>query len=162
MTQHSFLIWLSTALLISIAVISACNSTNPSIAPERLSHMTAVREKLKHEMGERYDQPVAASSDSQLQRGQKLFAQLCAGCHGPRGDGKGHVAEGIAGHPSNFTNPAEAAFYSEQARLQIIRKGISGTPMMGWENVLTEEDILAVYGYVRSLLVANSAFKKAE
>lgn len=117
--------------------------------------MTEVRMRLQKDLGERYDQPVTAASDSQLQRGQKLFAQLCAGCHGPRGDGKGHVAEGLAGHPSNFTNPAEAAFYSEQARLQIIRKGVPGTPMMAWENVLTENDVLAVYGYVRSLMASQ-------
>ncbi len=147
------------SLLLSSGVVfllvSCYQQQSQPIDPQRLSHMMEIRQRLEKELGERYDHPVAAASDSQLQRGQKLFIQLCAGCHGPRGDGKGHVAEGLAGHPSDFTNPVAATIYSEQARLQIIRKGVPGTPMMGWENVLTEEDVLAVYGYVRSLVVSK-------
>lgn len=154
----SLILGMMKSFLLSSGVVFlffSCHQQSQPIDPQRLAHMMAVRRRLEKELGERYDRPVVAASDSQLQRGQKLFAQLCAGCHGPRGDGKGHVAEGIAGYPSNFTDPAEAAFYSPQARLQIIRKGVPGTPMMGWENVLTEEDILAVYVYVRSLMVSE-------
>jgi mono/diheme cytochrome c family protein len=149
--------WLafSAGLVLALGMF-ACDGKNPAIDPVRLQHMTSVRDRIKKELGERYDLPIAAEADSQLQRGQKLFGQLCAACHGARGDAKGHVAEGLAGHPSNFTDPAQAGFYSEQARVHIIRKGVPGTPMMAWENLLTEEDVMAVYVYVRSLKLSGS------
>jgi high-affinity iron transporter len=140
-------------VLILVMLFYSCVRTAEPFDPQQLQRMEAVRERLKKELGEKYDQPIPAASTKQLNRGSELYAQLCASCHGARGDGKGEIAEGIIGHPSDFTDAKQAAFYSEQARLQIIRKGIPGTPMMGWENVLTEEEMLSVYVYVRSLIL---------
>ncbi len=130
----------------------SCSRSSDPLDPQQLRRMEDIRERLKKELGEKYDQPIPAASVEQLKRGSELYAQLCASCHGARGDGKGEIAEGILGHPTDFTDGNQATFYSEPARLQIIRKGVAGTPMMGWENVLTEQEMLAVYVYVRSLI----------
>jgi hypothetical protein len=73
------------------------------------------------------------------------------------GDGKVEHPGVLLQPPSNFTDPVQAAFFSESARLHIIRKGIAGTAMMGWENVLPEQDILAIYLYVRYLFESSNS-----
>jgi len=36
-------------------------------------------------------------------------------------------------------------------RMHIIKKGVTGTPMSGWEGVLNEKEIQSVHAYIRSL-----------
>lgn len=141
--------------LILPCFLLACSAENETIEPDQFQHMSQNREHIKAVLGETYDQAVPPASDALLKRGAELYPEICASCHGGRGDGKGRIAEGIVGRPADFTDPKEAAFYSEQARLYIIRKGLPGTPMMGWEGVLPEEDIIAVYAYIRSLINTN-------
>lgn len=120
--------------------------------PGQEQRFALLREHLKRQLGDKYEAPVPAASPDQLKRGSVLFAKVCAPCHGGRGEGKGHVATALAGTPTNLTSADKTSFFSEQARLYIIRKGVPGTAMMGWEDVLTEQDILAIYLYARSLI----------
>ncbi|MFQ5707869.1 MAG: c-type cytochrome [bacterium] len=136
---------------VTLLTFTGCGTNKESFDPQQLRHMVEVRDRLKQDLGEQYDLPVPEASPEQLKRGSDLYARICASCHGGRGEGNGKIANRLAGKPSNFTDLAEATFYSEQARLDVIRKGIAGTPMMGWQGVLTDDDILAVYLYVRSL-----------
>ncbi|MFQ5770502.1 MAG: c-type cytochrome [bacterium] len=133
----------------------ACHNSPESPDPAQLQRRVEVREKIKQVLGDKYHLLVAAATEQQLKRGRKLYVKLCASCHGGRGQGSGKIAQELIGNPSNFTDSAQSSFYSEQGRLYIIRKGVAGTPMIGWENVLTEDDILAVYLYVRALINAK-------
>jgi mono/diheme cytochrome c family protein len=132
---------------------SGCGKNNASPPPssEQRHRWEELRRQLQQTLGEKYHQPIPAATTTQLKRGSELFAQLCAGCHGAHGDGKVEHPGVLLQQPSNFTDPAQATFFSEQARLHIIRKGIAGTAMMGWEEVLPENDVLAIYMYVRYL-----------
>ena len=130
------------------------NSARPSPV-EQQRRWEALRRRLQQTLGEKYDEPIPAATTPQLKRGSVLFMQLCASCHGARGDGKVAHPGVLLSPPSNFTDPAQATFFSEQARLQIIRQGIAGTAMMGWAEVLPEEDILTIYLYVRYLHEAS-------
>lgn len=141
-----------TILISLILLLNACNMDSKSLDPEQRQRMKQVRERIKEVLGNQYDEPVPQGTEQQLKRGGELYTQLCVSCHGGRGDGHGYLAKGLITRPSNFTDLKQATFYSEQARLYIIRKGVPGTPMMGWENILNENDILAVYLYVRSLV----------
>ena len=47
--------------------------------------------------------PVTASKDS-LNRGQNLFVEKCAVCHGEKGDGNGPAAESFEIPPWSFTD----------------------------------------------------------
>ena len=78
------------------------------------------------ELGESYSTLVPNGTEQQLQRGATLFGQLCAACHGGRGKADGHAAVAFSHRPSDLTDPDEAAFFSEQARLHVIKKGIAG------------------------------------
>ncbi len=118
---------------------------------EHLQHREQLRERVKQALGPLYEEPVPAATAEQIKRGGKLYPQLCAPCHGGRGDGAGHNADAILGRPSNFTDPIEASYLSEMARVYIIENGVPGTAMVGWMKVLPESDILALYHYIKSL-----------
>ncbi|MCZ6817904.1 MAG: cytochrome c [Calditrichaeota bacterium] len=139
-------------ILLFLLVATGCRQEEKTVDPGQEQRFALLREHLKRQLGDKYEAPVPAASPDQLKRGGELFAKVCAACHGGRGEGKGHVATALAGTPTNLTSPHEASFFSEQARLYIIRKGMPGTAMMGWEDVLTEQDILALYLYIRSLI----------
>ena len=135
-----------------LLILSACTSESKPIDPTQQQRMLELRERLKGELGEKYNQSIPQATEAQLKRGAELYPHVCAACHGGRGDGLGKISEGRAGNPTSFTDAEQAAFFSGQARLQIIRKGVPGTPMMGWQNVLSEEDIMALYLYIHSLI----------
>ena len=141
--------WIEAAL--TALMLTGCGGKTKPLPPEQRAHLEQLRKELQLTLGEKYHAPVSAALPAQLKRGGELFAELCAGCHGARGDGKIEHPGVLLQQPSNFTDKAQASFFSEQARLHLIRKGIPGTAMMGWEEVLPEEDILAIYLYVRSL-----------
>lgn len=136
-----------------MVVTGGCNTQNkPAPLPaEQQQRWEELRQQLQQALDGQYQEPVPAATLPQLKRGSELYAQLCAGCHGARGDGKADHPGGLLQQPSSFTDSAQATFFSEQARLSIIRKGIAGTAMMGWGEVLPESDILAIYAYVRYL-----------
>jgi cbb3-type cytochrome oxidase subunit 1/cbb3-type cytochrome oxidase cytochrome c subunit/cytochrome c5 len=91
-----------------------------------------------------------APSAQQLARGQTVYTQHCASCHGPTGGGDGfaanHLPVPIA--PTNFRSQRIAY----EAGLRVVRNGIEGTSMAAWTQRLTDDqDIEAVVHYVRSL-----------
>lgn len=133
------------------AALLHCGKASPAFSPEQRARMETLRQDLRQTLGAKYDEPVPAATPAQLKRGSELFAELCAGCHGVRGDGQIEHPDVLLQQPSNFTDPTQATFFSEQARLHLIRQGIPGTAMMGWAEVLPEADILAIYTYVRYL-----------
>ncbi|MDZ7269444.1 MAG: cytochrome c [candidate division KSB1 bacterium] len=138
-------------LLAVVLGLSACGREEQPPPPDQRARMESLRHELRQTLGAKYTEPVPPATVAQLKRGSELFAELCAPCHGARGDGKVEHPGVLLQQPSNFTDPAQATFFSEQARLHIIRKGIPGTAMMGWEGVLPEDDIVAIYQYVRHL-----------
>jgi mono/diheme cytochrome c family protein len=87
------------------------------------------------------DRPVPVTAES-LQLGEDLYAQSCTRCHGAEGQGtprapslnvKGYLAE---------TNDA--------ALQQIITLGVPGTSMPAWGDRMTDAEIKAIVGYIRS------------
>lgn len=118
---------------------------------EHSQQMNETREWLKTELGEKYNQPVPVAMDEQFEQGQKIYTEYCAVCHGSSGKGDGQGAAALQPKPADFTDPEHSSFYSEQGRIYLIKKGMKGTAMAGWENTLSEEEIFSVYAYVHSL-----------
>lgn len=140
---------LSKLALFFVLFFAGCGGNPQPVPLNERARLENLRQQLQQALGEKYDEPLPAATTAQLKRGSELFAELCAGCHGARGDGKIEHPGVLLQQPSDFTDKTQATFFSEQARLHIIRKGVPGTAMMSWEEVLSEEDILAVYMYVR-------------
>ncbi len=116
-----------------------------------MEHMGDVRSWLKTELGDNYDTEVPASTDEEIKAGKTVFLKVCQSCHGASGKGDGPAAAGLDPKPADFTDPGHSRYYSDMGRLHIIRKGIKGSVMVGWENILSETEINNVYAYVRSL-----------
>lgn len=89
----------------------------------------------------------AAPSGETLALGAKVFAANCAQCHGETGGGDGFSASRLAVPPVNFQGQQPTLDYA----LRAIAGGVEGTPMAPWTTRISEQELLAVAHYVRSL-----------
>ncbi len=146
--EEKFIIITIVLLFFTISCTSQKEETNlsPSVRQKEL------RDKLKQQLGVTYNQPIPEATGAQLDRGRALYDQLCASCHGHRGNGEGVNNNALVYKPSDLSDRKQAHFFSEQARLHIITNGIEGSAMISWKNILPEKDLLSVYVYTRSLI----------
>lgn len=114
--------------------------------------MNRLREGLQRQLGSNYDLPVAPATVEQLARGKTLYRKICSACHGESGKPPAVTLTALTVPPADLSRPEIVNFFSEQARLEIIRNGISGTPMKGLRGLLNEEDTVAVFMYTRTLV----------
>jgi mono/diheme cytochrome c family protein len=121
------------------------------MADEHMSRMAEFREVLQKNLGDDYAAVIAPATAEQIAQGREVYLRTCAVCHGPGGKGDGAAGAALTPPPADFTDAEHASFYSDRARLEIIRKGSPGTAMVAWENVLKEDEVLAVFEYIRSL-----------
>lgn len=75
--------------------------------------------------------------------GESLFTSSCAGCHGLDGRGGEHA-------PDIATNPRVQQL-SDDALLRTIRDGIPAAGMPAFRSTFTEQQLTAVFTYLRSL-----------
>lgn len=79
-------------------------------------------------------------------RGADLFAQNCAGCHGPAGDGAGRAAAGLSPKPANLRESR----YSTQGLASILWQGVAGSSMPAWRE-LSATDMASLVTHVQTL-----------
>lgn len=114
-----------------------------------------LRESLRAALGEHYDAPLPQATEDDLKKGAELWSVLCLGCHGHDAAGRRTLSRMLPIQPGNLTDPERAAYFSGQAKLWIVAEGSPGTPMFGWKEVLTEEDIRAVVAHLGTLMPAK-------
>lgn len=122
-----------------------------------MQHMNEIREWLKEELEDKYDQLTPSATEEQLVRGKEIYTKICASCHGENGKGDGPAAAVLESKPADFSDPVHSKYYSDRGRMYIIKKGVRGTPMVGWGAALNEEKIHTVYAYVRSLRTSEGS-----
>jgi cytochrome c oxidase cbb3-type subunit 2 len=83
-------------------------------------------------------------------RGQQLYAENCASCHGPRGQGDGPGARTLQPAPANLAEHE----YSSDHLGQVLWNGVSGTAMPAWRDV-SEEDLASIAQVVRGFHAAQ-------
>ncbi len=85
-----------------------------------------------------------------LARGQKLFAETCATCHGTEGKGDGPGAKGLTPVPRNFT----VGGWKNGSRIEDIyrtlEEGVKGSSMVSY-SYLSKKDRMALVHVVQSL-----------
>jgi cytochrome c553 len=74
--------------------------------------------------------------------GDEIYADVCAQCHGPNGEG------GIGPSLSNSEFQKEN---SDQAIFDIINKGHEATAMIAWGEILSPEQIEQLVSFIRQL-----------
>jgi mono/diheme cytochrome c family protein len=88
----------------------------------------------------------APSSLSSQAGGVTIFARNCATCHGAD-------AKGVVGlRTPDFTDPKVQANLKDEQIVTTIESGKPGTMMPAWAGKLSQQQILAVAGYLRSLV----------
>ncbi|MEA3000505.1 MAG: high-affinity iron transporter [Sphingomonadales bacterium] len=95
--------------------------------------------KLAHGLAARliaaYPVPLAPKTMPDPARGDSLFAENCAACHGAAGDGKGPMAAKLNPPPIAFADRERARQRSLFALYQVIGQGLEGTAMQSFGNL---------------------------
>jgi mono/diheme cytochrome c family protein len=83
-------------------------------------------------------------------RGEAIYQKHCLRCHGPNGEGNGPDASSLMVAPVNFQSLESRSKSDEELRSAIIW-GFAFSPMHGWWDKLTREEIWSVIHYIRQL-----------
>jgi mono/diheme cytochrome c family protein len=149
MSGHARPWWfLAVAGLAAIACDPGGGGAPPEPASDEARLATALQRRVEEPSPEL---PAVDPGAADLQRGSIIWDYACEGCHGSTGTGQGRVSKLLALEPGDLTDPERAEIFSDEERIEFITEGIEGTPMIGWKDVLSEEEIRAVYAYLRSL-----------
>jgi cytochrome c oxidase cbb3-type subunit 3 len=81
-------------------------------------------------------------------RGERLFQQNCAFCHGADGTGQNWIGKFMEPHPRNLRDINFMASATRQSIRHAIREGLPNTSMPAWKSVLSERDIQSVLAYI--------------
>lgn len=140
-------------------VINGCSEEQTDKGRPNFIEINRLREELKQRLGASYDLPIPPATAEQLARGKALYQIICSPCHGDSGKPPATTLASLIVPPADLSNPDYAHFFSDQARLEIIRNGISGTPMKGLDGLLSEKDTLSVFMHTRTLIKQQKTYE---
>jgi mono/diheme cytochrome c family protein len=86
---------------------------------------------------------------NKVEAGQKVYDQLCVGCHGMYGHGDGDLSSKMPDSLPDLSSSKYQSQHSDKELIQIITKGIEAMP--GTENVLKPQEIKSVVAFIRLL-----------
>lgn len=95
--------------------------------------------------------PLPASPEI-IEKGRLLYngKGICFTCHGPNGDGKGSAGAKLNPAPRNFRHHGFWRHRAEGELFWVIKHGSPGTGMVGFGQVLSDEEIWALIQYERT------------
>ena len=82
--------------------------------------------------------------------GQVLYEQHCLRCHGQKLDGNGPDSRSLIVAPANLTSPRSRG-KTDWELLLAISHGVVFSPMHGWQDRLTQDQIQDVLAYIRMM-----------
>lgn len=86
--------------------------------------------------------------------GESIYQRHCAGCHGATGDGLGPDIKELIVPPANF-QAAKSRTKTDMELYLSIKQGVLFSPMHGWADRLSDQEIWDVLSYIRSLAPFN-------
>jgi len=88
----------------------------------------------------------------ELAKGEELYTQNCASCHGEKGAGDGAAAQALNPKPRNYKAPASEWKNGNTVAgiTKTLKEGIKGSSMVSYSG-LGEESIKAIAEYVEYL-----------
>lgn len=103
----------------------------------------------KPEEGETPQEEAAPELSPELKKGEELFSQNCASCHGEKGAGDGPAAQALNPKPRNYTDPASEwkNGNDEKGILKTLNEGIPGSPMVEYKR-LGADNLTLIAKYV--------------
>ncbi|TKB11314.1 c-type cytochrome [Desulforhopalus sp. IMCC35007] len=139
---------LLAALLVGSASMACASGSHEGGHHMEEKHWTAPHEAAQQE------NPVPPDSNS-ISEGSKLFAELCARCHGPQAQGNGPDASGLSVKPTDLK--AMAGGHPDGDFAWKIKNGRGEMP--AWEDELEKIEVWHLVNYVQSLKVQSPAKK---
>jgi len=82
-------------------------------------------------------------------RGQVIYQQSCARCHGTTGAGDGPDAQRMVVRPADLRSPG-MLLKSDLELLRSIAYGVAFSPMHEWRDQMTDQEMWDVVGYIRT------------
>ncbi|MEO8326437.1 MAG: cytochrome c [Nitrospirota bacterium] len=92
----------------------------------------------------------AQDQTTMLSAGETIYRLHCLRCHGKTGDGRGQDSSALIVPPKDF-HSAESTAKSELDLRAIVIWGLVFSPMHGWWDRLSSEEIREVISYIRQL-----------
>jgi len=96
--------------------------------------MHALKKKVPEEYRIMERTPISPDAQS-LSRGEQVFNQQCANCHGKKGRGDGAAAKGLPTMPADFLDLEHSAIYGPGEKFWIIGNGSGETGMPAFPQV---------------------------
>ena len=94
-----------------------------------------------------------------LEKGKKVYFKRCVWCHGVEGGGDGPSADRLFTRPRNFIQGTFKIRWTDSGELPLdinlvntVKNGLQGSAMPAWGEFLSEDEILAVVQFVKSLV----------
>lgn len=97
---------------------------------------------------------LAQTYSGNTKSGERIFQQYCVGCHGATGDGLGPEIKELIVPPANF-RAVKSRTKTEMELYLAIKQGVLFSPMHGWADRLSEQEIRDVINYIRTLAPFN-------
>ncbi|MFO0700833.1 MAG: cytochrome c [Nitrospira sp.] len=97
---------------------------------------------------------LAQSPPGNPKSGESIFQQHCAGCHGTAGDGLGPDIKELIVPPANF-RAVKSRTKTDMELYLAIKQGVLFSPMHGWADRLSEQEIRDVLNYIRTFAPFN-------
>lgn len=99
----------------------------------------------------------AAAKPGDPDNGEAIYARRCMGCHGEEGDGLGPGSERLNPPPRDFTfglykiktTGFDDIVPNDEDLFRMIRDGMPGTAMPGWDDMLSEQDMWDLIAYLK-------------
>jgi len=116
---------------------------------------------VSHESQDIKESPLPMASQDEtngsVAKGERVYQEHCANCHGTGGDGQGPVAADLSTRPQNFTkgvykfrSTPSGELPTDEDLLRTISVGIPGTAMESYKD-LPQSDLLPLVAYLKSL-----------
>ncbi len=124
-----------------ILALTACGTSTAPTNPDA----TATLEPVPAEYAGKIN-PFGADAAT---AGESVFNTNCSVCHGPQGHGDGPAGASLVPAPKNLVELSQVA--SDDYIFWRISTGKSGTAMVAWKGILTDEQIWQVVIYIHTL-----------
>jgi len=139
MKTSRFLLWIVVIVFAIPAAAAERHMMQPRVPSDKLAEARALRSPL-------------SNSPEVIEQGKALYhgKGTCFTCHGADGDGKGPAGAKLNPAPRNFQHHGFWRHRTEGEVFWVIKHGSPGTGMIGFGQVLSDEEIWALIQYERT------------
>lgn len=111
--------------------------------PPKVDAMTSASPYALHDIP-----PKIVRMSRQERRGERLFQDNCAFCHGADGSGQNWIGKFMEPPPRDLRSPSFMRQATRETLAHAIREGLPNTSMPAWKSVLGDTEIRAIIAYI--------------